>query len=155
MTETRDSKLETRAGAEEGPGYTRLDAWRLADELAVELFGVTKGLVAQDRWLRSQIMRAAVSVPTNLAEGYSRTSNKELLNYLSIARGSLAEVEHYLHFLRQTRLIDQQTCERLRSIAKRAGQTLFGLMKSVRGDLQESSPARRYLREERTIYDAP
>lgn len=129
MSETRDSKLETRAPSE--PGYRRLDAWQLADELAVQLFHLTGRLQARDLWLRSQIMRAAVSVPANLAEGYSRTSNKELLQFLSIARGSLAEVEYYLHFLSRTSLIDQASHDNLRDLCRRTGQTLFGLMKAV------------------------
>jgi four helix bundle protein len=99
-------------------------------------------------------MRAAVSVPANLAEGYSRASNKEFLQFLSIARGSLAEVEYYIHFLARTGLIDATRHEALRELCKRAGQTLFGLMRSVRSDLAEEPTNRRYLREETDGYAA-
>ena len=151
MTETRDTKLETRQKRDTRAGYMRLDAWKLSDDLALQLFNLTNGLSTHQRWLRSQIMRAAV--PANIAEGYSRSSNKELLQFLSIARGSLAEVEYYLHFLTRAQLIDQAAHDKLHDLARRAGQTLFGLMKSVRADLPEKRTNKRYLREETDGYD--
>ncbi len=153
MTETRDTKLETRQEPGTRVGYMRLDAWKLSDDLALQLFNLTNKLPTHQYWLRSQIMRAAVSVPANIAEGYSRSSNKELLQFLSIARGSLAEVEYYLHFLTRAQLIDQAAHDKLHDLARRAGQTLFGLMKSVRADLPEKRTNKRYLREETDGYD--
>lgn len=154
MSETRGSKLETRGRGDSLPGYMRLDAWRLSDELALQLFHVTSGLPAGQRWLQTQMMRAAVSVPANIAEGYSHASNRELLQFLSVARGSLAEVEYYLHFLNRTQLIGAAELEKLRDLAMRAGQTLYGLMKSVRSDLPAKPTDRRYLRDEPEQYDA-
>ena len=153
MTETRNTKLETRQRPERA-GYMRLDAWKLSDDLALHLFHLTNKLPSNQYWLRSQIMRAAVSVPANIAEGYSRASNRELLQFLSIARGSLAEVEYYLHFLTRADLIDRMEGEALGDLCKRAGQTLFGLMKSVRMDLPDKRTNKRYLREETGGYDA-
>ena len=76
MRETGKGKEDTRP-LSTGSGYMRLDAWRLADDLAVELFRVTKDLPGNVRWLATQIARAATSAPANIAEGYARASNKE------------------------------------------------------------------------------
>jgi len=84
----------------------RLDTWRLSDDLALEVFKLSRHLPPDLRWLGVQALRAAVSVPANIAEGYSRTSKREFLQFLSIARGSLTELEYYLHFLGRSDLID-------------------------------------------------
>ena len=113
----------------------RLDAWRLSDNLALEVFKLSRYLPVDLRWLGTQALRAAISVPANVAEGYSRSSRREFLQFLSIARGSLTELEYYLHFLRRSELIDKQTYDDLTELRRRAGQTLFGLMRSVRASL--------------------
>ena len=139
MTETRDTRHETRS---DGVGLARLDAWKLSDDLALEVFKLSRRLPTDLRWLGSQIARSATSVPANIAEGYSRSSKKEFLQFLSIARGSLTELEYYLHFLKRADLIDEESHHQLADLRKRAGQTLFGLMKSVRSSIgsQGSSP---------------
>lgn len=151
MNEVRDTKHETLDGglAE----LTRLDAWRLSDDLALEVFNLGRHLPNDLRWLGTQALRAATSVPANIAEGYSRSSKREFLLFLSIARGSLTELEYYLHFLRRSEVIDEQTYDSLTSLRRRPGQTLFGLMKSVRVSLaaKEVGP-RTQLREPKEEY---
>ena len=74
-----------------------LEVWKEAMGLAVEIYTVTKKFPKEELYgLTSQIQRAAVSVPSNIAEGCARKSNKETLRFLSIALGSLAEVETQL-----------------------------------------------------------
>jgi len=133
MSETRDTKDETRN--DDVAELARLDAWRLSDDLALEVFKLSRHLPTDLRWLGVQALRAATSVPANIAEGYSRSSKREFLQFLSVARGSLTELEYYLHFLRRSELIDQQTYDSLTRLRRRAGQTLFGLMRSVRASL--------------------
>ncbi|MBI1886687.1 MAG: four helix bundle protein [Chloroflexi bacterium] len=87
-------------------GFRRLKAWQRADDLACAVFAAVSLIPARHRWLGEQLARAAVSVPANIAEGYSRGSLKDYLRFLDIARGSLAEVEYYLHFLRKNGIID-------------------------------------------------
>ena len=125
----------------EDVGPAKLDAWKLSDDLAVEVFKVSRSLPPDLRWLSSQIARAATSVPANISEGYTRSSNREFLQFLSVARSSLAEVEYFIHFLYRTDLIDQDTCTRLTDLRKRAGRTIFGLMKSVRAGLRSDRPS--------------
>jgi four helix bundle protein len=140
MTGTRNTTHETRS---DDAGLARLDAWKLSDDLALEVFRHSRRLPSDLRWLSSQIARSATSVPANIAEGYSRSSKKEFLQFLSIARGSLAELEYYLHFLRRARLIDDQSHRQLADLRKRTGQTLFGLMKSVRSNVGHRDSATR------------
>ena len=125
----------------EDVGPAKLDAWKLSDDLAVEVFKVSRSLPADLRWLSSQIARAATSVPANISEGYTRSSKKEFLQFLSVARSSLAEVEYFIHFLSRTDLIDHDTCTRLTDLQKRAGRTIFGLMRSVRANLSSGGPS--------------
>lgn len=77
--------------------YKDLIVWQKALDLVDNIYAVTKKFPKDELYgLTSQIRRAAVSVPSNIAEGYARQSRLELRNYLSIARGSLAEVETQL-----------------------------------------------------------
>jgi len=140
MSETRDTQRETRN--HDVAELARLDAWKLSDDLAFEVFKLSRHLPNDLRWLSTQALRAATSVPANIAEGYSRSSKREFLQFLSIARGSLTELEYYLHFLRRSELIDQQTYDGLTELRRRAGQTLFGLMRSLRASLPPKKAGR-------------
>src|SRR5438045_2893822 len=83
--------------------YTRfedLPVWNTAIELAVQVYNLTDGLqFRRRRGLRDQIERAAVSVSNNIAEGFERGTNNELLSFLYIARGSAGEVRSMLCLL--------------------------------------------------------
>ena|SRR5713101_7197108 len=142
-----------RSGGQEDVGPARLDAWRFSDDLAVEIFTVSRRLPADLRWLSSQILRAATSAPANITEGYARTSKKEFLQFLSVARSSLAEVEYWLHFVHRVELLDDDSYTRLSSIRKNAARTLFGLMRSVRSKLAPSERTTPSVREPRDDSD--
>ena len=74
--------------------YEELEVWQKAMELVALIYRLTKGFPREEVYgLTSQLRRAAVSVPSNIAEGQGRRSTKEFLNHLSMARGSLLEVE--------------------------------------------------------------
>ncbi|HET9477305.1 MAG TPA: four helix bundle protein, partial [Dehalococcoidia bacterium] len=111
-------------------------------------------MLKDDRWLRSQIMSAAFSVPSNIVEGYSRGSNREFAHFLAIARASLAEVEYQLHFMDRVGLARGEGLENLRELVKRAGQTTYGLLRSVRADTKDDESNRRYLRDDAAEYIA-
>jgi four helix bundle protein len=117
--ETRDTKQKTR-DTEDVAELARLDAWRLSDDLALEVFKLSRNLPVDLRWLGTQALRAATSVPANIAEGYSRSSRREFLQFLAIARGSLTELEYYLHFLRRSEIIDQHAYDSLTVLRRRA-----------------------------------
>ena len=74
-----------------------MDAWKESIKLVKDVYAVSKGFPAEEMYgLTSQIRRAAVSIPSNIAEGAARASNRELIRYLYISLGSLAEVETQL-----------------------------------------------------------
>ena len=77
--------------------YKDLIVWQKSMQLALEVYRVTKAFPREEMYgLTSQVRRAAVSIPSNIAEGQARKSTKEFRQFLSIARGSLAEVETQL-----------------------------------------------------------
>jgi four helix bundle protein len=77
--------------------YRDLAVWQLGMEIALEVYQVTKGFPADERFgLTSQIRRAAVSVPANIAEGHARSSTKDYLRFIAIAIGSLAETATFI-----------------------------------------------------------
>ncbi|HET9635507.1 MAG TPA: four helix bundle protein [Gemmatimonadaceae bacterium] len=77
-----------------GGNYRNLRVWERAMSLALDVYRITEAFPTSERFgLSVQLRRAAVSVPSNIAEGHSRTNRGEYKNFLSIARGSLAELE--------------------------------------------------------------
>jgi four helix bundle protein len=113
-------------------GFKKLIGWQKADDLASAVFRAAQKLPPQHRWLASQSARAAVSVPANIAEGYGRGSQAEYLRFLDIARGSLAEVEYYIHFLARENLVDEATTNRLESVHSETGKVLHGLWRGLK-----------------------
>ncbi len=145
---------EGRRKKEAGRGFRKLVAWRKADRLASAVFQsighreLRRQAVARFHgiheeelplWLVSQIMRCALSVPANIAEGYARGALKDYLRFLDIARGSLAELEYYLHFLSSNGLLSANDCATLSDQASEVGNILTGLIRSLRAKLQEGS----------------
>ncbi len=81
--------------------------------------------------LVSQLQRAAVSIPANIAEGRERQHSKEFLQYLSIAYGSLAELETHVHIARRIGYIDENQLNEILEKTSETGKMLNGLRKSV------------------------
>jgi four helix bundle protein len=80
---------------------TKIEAWRLADDLTVAVYERTRSFPREEIYgLTSQLRRAAYSIPANIVEGASRESKKDYLHFLYIARGSLSETQ-YLSTLRR------------------------------------------------------
>lgn len=77
--------------------HKKLDVWKLSMELSRKIYLLTTGFPGDEKFgLVSQMRRAAVSIPSNLAEGAARSSGNEFRNFLSIARGSLSELDTQL-----------------------------------------------------------
>jgi four helix bundle protein len=78
--------------------YTKIKAWQLADDLTVAIYKATKSFPKDEMYaLTSQVRRAAYSVASNIVEGSSRSSKKDYLHFLYIARGSLSETRYFVH----------------------------------------------------------
>src|SRR5689334_9869344 len=77
--------------------YRDLEVWQLAMDTVVEIYGLTRSFPVEEKFgLSAQLRRAAVSIPSNIAEGHSRLGGGEFRRFVSIARGSVAEVETQL-----------------------------------------------------------
>ena len=77
--------------------YRKLVVWQKSIDLVVKIYGIVKELPEEEKYaLSDQLRRASISIPSNIAEGYGRIYNKELLHFLTISRGSLYEVETQL-----------------------------------------------------------
>ena len=112
--------------------YRELKVWQKAMDLAVACYDATKTFPSEEKYgLTSQIRRAAVSVPANIAEGQGRNHTKEFLNSLSIARGSLKELEtHLILSVRVSLLAENQLQDLLRQ-SEEVSRMLAGLRGSL------------------------
>lgn len=81
--------------------------------------------------LRSQMRRAAVSVPSNVAEGWGRKSRKDYVRFLRTARGSPFELRTQVEIARRVGLLCEADAKRLRDDADRVGRVLYGLISSL------------------------
>ena len=78
-------------------GYKELKVWQKSHELTLEIYQLTKIYPDEEKFgLISQMRRAAFSVPSNIVEGHSRRSQKEFKQFLTIARGSVDELNYFL-----------------------------------------------------------
>jgi four helix bundle protein len=137
-------------------GFKKLLAWQRAHELASFAFALSREVAKSDRWLASQVSRAAISVPANIAEGYGRGSQGDYLRFLDIARGSLSELEYYLLFLGDLALIDAASLTKASALQQETGRLLNGLWKSLKAkqtSTWDHSGGTGQIREEYAIYE--
>jgi four helix bundle protein len=113
--------------------FKNIKAWRLADDLTVEVYSSSKSFPKEELYcLTSQLRRAVISVPTNIAEGATRASKKEYLHFLNIANGSIAEVEYLLHLANRLGFLNNSDYKKLEELRAETGRTLYGLTASVK-----------------------
>ncbi len=101
-------------------------------QLATEVYRLSAQLPKHETYgLSSQIQRSAVSVPSNIAEGHGRNSNKEFDHFLGIASGSLSELETQLILAQQLGYLTEETISPALQISSEIGKMLKGLQKSL------------------------
>ena len=112
--------------------YQDLIVWQKAMDLVVEVYRATKQFPKEELYgLTSQLRRAIVSVPSNIAEGQGRRSAKEFLQFLSIAHGSLREIETQLMIARRIDYLSAEALGPLLNLAAEVGRLLQGLSNSL------------------------
>lgn len=105
--------------------FQELDVWQRGMDLVDAVYTLTAGFPSQEKFgITSQVQRAAVSVPCNIAEGYGRGHRGDYLRFLSIARGSLCEVETLLLIAIRRNYTASPAAEPAMQLCKRIGQML-------------------------------
>jgi len=108
--------------------YKELDAWQLAMTLVETTYAVTDALPDKERYgLMSQMRRAALSVPSNIAEGQSRGTARFGLHFIRIAIGSICELDTQLELARRLRYLDMEATRTLDAELDRVRQMLYGM----------------------------
>lgn len=112
--------------------HENLDVWVRAVDFVVSVYASTKDFPPDERFgLTSQIRRAAVSIPANIAEGAARKTDKEFLQFLSIAQGSSSEVETELLLAMKLGFLSQDVYHQLRNEIDTVGRMLIGLSNHI------------------------
>ena len=113
--------------------FTDLEVWKKAHALVLEIYGVTKDFPREELFgLRSQMRRAAVSIPANIAEGYCRRSRPDYLRFLSISQGSIGEIDTLLSLARDLSYLDAATGQQLAGVVDEIGKMLTRLTQNLR-----------------------
>ena len=115
--------------------FEDIEAWQLGRELTRRVYEVThRGDFARDFGLRDQIQRAAVSITSNIAEGFERQSRKEFVRFLLIAKGSAGEVRSQLYAALDLGYLGQDAFDSLYDLATRVSRKLAALVRYLRSD---------------------
>ena len=113
--------------------FEDIEAWQLSRELVKEVYRVSReGAFAKDFGLQDQIRRAAVSIMSNIAEGFERGGNKEFVNFLSISKGSCGEVRSQLYVAFDQGYVDKAQFESMVHMCTRVSVMLQAFITSLR-----------------------
>jgi four helix bundle protein len=113
--------------------FEDLVVWQKARDLSIGIYQITNTpLFARDYGLRDQVRRASVSVMSNIAEGFERYSRPEFMQFLSVARGSVAEVRSQLHVAHCLHYIDDAEFESLRDRCVEISRLIGGLRSALK-----------------------
>ena len=119
--------------------FEDLRVWQQGIELVKQIYLITKeGEISRDFGLRDQLRRAAVSVPTNIAEGFERRSRKEYVNFLNIAKGSAGEVRSLLRVALEVGYLNQNTYFQLYESVKSLSRMLASQIQSINSSLNNN-----------------
>jgi four helix bundle protein len=112
--------------------YTDLNVWKASMELVCEVYEVTRNFPDSERYgLTSQMRRCAVSVPSNIAEGWSRNSAGSFISYLNIASGSMSELLTQLDIARRINYISAERMQDLEHRGIQISKMVYMLIKRI------------------------
>lgn len=112
--------------------YRDLLVWQRGMDLTVAIYGLTHTFPRSELYgLCSQMQRASISIPSNIAEGWGRQSRKEFKNFLSIARGSVFELETQLECAQRLRYVTAEATATAKRLLEEISRMLIALMRSL------------------------
>jgi four helix bundle protein len=113
--------------------WENLEIWKLADDLAYRVYVATRDFPKEEMYgITSQIRRSALSIPTNIVEGYSRKGDKELAHFVNISLGSLAETKYLLHFSKKAGMLPDSQYNEIKAGYEELGKRLWRFYEAVR-----------------------
>ena len=114
--------------------FEDIEAWKKARRLVNEIYRVTrKGTLSKDSSLKDQIRRAAVSVMSNIAEGFSRQTDREFTQFLYMAKGSVSEVQSQLYVASDLDYLSKEEFTRLYNDADEVAKLISGFIRYLKG----------------------
>jgi len=117
--------------------YKDLKVWQVAIDMVVDIYKLTGKFPRNESFgLASQIQRATVSIPSNIAEGHARGTSREFHHYLSITLGSTAELETQLIIASKLGYLEQTTANEMLERIDKLGKMIRALQKSVKTGCQ-------------------
>ena len=127
-TGDRGQKMENKVKS-----YKDLIVWQKSMDLVIEIYKLVKKLPKEETYsLSDQMRRAVVSIPTNIAEGYTRKSTNEYLNFLSIANGSRTELETQLLICERINYLSEADTEKAFVLIDEIGAIIYHIMTKLR-----------------------
>ena len=118
-----------------------LDVWKLSIEVVKDIYEITKSFPKEEVFgLTSQIKKAAISIPSNIAEGASRQTNKEFIQFLYISLGSASELETQLIIARELGFIDVDNMEIINGKIENIKKMITGLINYKKSKINEQFP---------------
>ncbi|MEK7101632.1 MAG: four helix bundle protein [Patescibacteria group bacterium] len=113
--------------------FKDLEAWKRGHALVLSIYRITKRYPRDEQFgITNQLRRAAVSVTSNIAEGFSRQTSKEKAQFYAIAKGSLTEIENQLLVSRDVHYVSIEDFERVETEIEQTSRLITGLLKYVR-----------------------
>jgi four helix bundle protein len=112
--------------------YERFEAWRVSHELALAVYAATRRWPRSELYgLTSQVRRAALSAPTNIAEGSAKRGPAEFRRFLDFSLGSLSEVAYLLRFARDAQFLTDEAWANLQQLRDKAAMLTWRLSRSL------------------------
>ena len=122
--------------------FEDIQAWKDSIALAEAVYAASRqGAFAKDFGLRDQMRRAAVSVSSNIAEGFERMSKQEFVRFLSIAKGSVGELRSQLHLARRLGYLPEEQANNLHALAISTGRKIARLSAYLQADAGQPRPS--------------
>src|SRR5688572_17387599 len=133
--------------------FEELPVWLLAKDLAVLIYKMTDGeKLRADFGLKDQLRRCAVSIVSNIAEGYERNGNREFIQFLSFAKGSAGELRAQLHISREIEYISDTQFKELSDKAELISKMIAGFIKFLKDSKLKGA---KFVNEDLVTYEVP